>query len=83
MSGKVRFDLNRAGVRELMRSSEAQTACEEYGNRIAAAAGPGYEVTTQTGVNRVHVRVAPATKEAINDNFRHNTLIKAMRGAQE
>lgn len=82
MSGNFRFELNKAGVRELMLSPEAQAVCAKYAGRIESAAGSGYTTTTRRGINRVHVRVAPDTREAVHDNYKNNTLLKAMKGAQ-
>ena len=77
---KVRFELNEEGVRALLKSSEMKNVCESYANRIAARAGSGYEVDTYTGRNRVNASVSTGTKEAIRDNLKNNTLLKAVSG---
>ncbi len=78
--GKIRFELNRAGVRELLKSKEAETVCLEYANAISARAGDGYEVDTYIGKNRVNASVMAATYKARKDNYENNTLLKALGG---
>ena len=77
---KFRIELNREGVRELLRSTEMAGICKQYAGQIAARAGEGYEVTTYTGTNRVNASVCVATDEAYRDNMKNNTLIKAVSG---
>ena len=79
---KVKFELNRAGVRELLRSQEALAACVPYAYQIQGRAGAGYEVTTYTGANRVNASVYAATPEARRDNYENNTLLKARGGGK-
>ena len=74
---KVKFELNRAGVRELLRSAEAMNVCREYANNIRTRAGNGYEVDTYVGANRANASVYAATYEARKDNYDNNTLLKA------
>lgn len=74
---KVKFELNRAGVRELLRSQEMMNVCRESANTIANRAGDGYEVDTYVGANRVNASVYAATPEARKDNLKNNTLLKA------
>lgn len=77
---KVKFELNRAGVRELMQSGEAIAVCKEYADAIQARAGEGYEVTTYVGKTRANASVHAATPEARQDNLENNTLLKARGG---
>lgn len=76
---KVKFKLNRAGVRELMRSHEMMNVCRSYAEGIKGRAGDGYEVTTYVGANRVNASVHAETYEARKDNYDNNTLLKALR----
>lgn len=77
---KVRFKLNKAGVRQLLRSGEAMGVVSEYASRIQSRCGPGYELTTHVGTNRVNASVHAATVEARRDNYENNTLLKARGG---
>ena len=72
--------MNRAGVRELLRSGEMASICREHANKVKNAAGDGYEVTTYTGRNRVNASVHAETYEARKDNYENNTLLKALGG---
>jgi len=78
--GKVEIKLNRAGVRELLRSAEMRQICVEQAQAIAARAGNDYATDSRTGVNRVNASVYPATAEASRDNMKNNTLLKAVKG---
>lgn len=78
---KVKFELNREGVRELLRSKEMMDVCQEYANNALGKLGDGYEVTTHTGSNRVNAEVAAVTAAAKKENLSDNTIIKAVFGS--
>ncbi len=78
---KVKFELNREGVRDLLRSKEMMNVCQEYANNALGKLGDGYEVTTHTGTNRVNAQVAAVTYEAKKENLSDNTIIKAVFGS--
>lgn len=78
---KVRFELNREGVRDLLRSKEMMDVCQEYANNALGKLGDGYEVTTHTGTNRVNAQVAAVTYAAKKENLSDNTIIKAVFGS--
>ena len=79
MAEKFVFELNQDGVRQLLKSSEMKSVCQQHAQRIAGRAGTGYEVDTYTGSNRVNASVGTATAEAYRDNLKNNTLLKAVR----
>ena len=79
---KVKFELNRAGVRELMQSPEAAAVCKSYADRICSMAGDGFEVTTHVGKTRANASVYAETQEARKDNYENNTLLKALGSAR-
>ena len=79
MSDKIRVELNSEGVRELLRSSEMAAICQEQARMIANRAGEGYSVSTYTGASRVNASVMTETTEAIRDNLKNNTLLKAVK----
>ena len=79
---KVKFELNRAGVRELMQSPEAAAVCKSYADKISSMAGDGFEVTTHVGKTRANASVAAATAEARKDNLENNTLLKLLGSAR-
>lgn len=79
---KVKFELDRGGVRELLRSQESLSVCQGYANEIRGRVGDGYEVTTYVGRNRANASVHAETYEARKDNYDNNTLLKALGGGR-
>lgn len=77
---KFKFELNRAGVRELMQSSEMMTICEQYANNAVAQLGDGYEASTYTGKTRVNASVVATTYAARKENSETNSILKAVGG---
>lgn len=75
----VEVELNSEGVRELLRSPEMAAICLGHAQAIAGRAGDGYSVSTYTGATRVNASVITDTVEAIQDNMKNNTLLKAVR----
>ena len=76
---KFHFELNSAGVRELLKSPYIASCCRSAAEEIAARAGDGYQATdTYIGRNRVNVSVEAATSKAARDNLKNNTLLKAV-----
>ena len=76
--GNFKFELNRSGVRELLKSSEMQDVLMNYAKGISARAGAGYSV--HIGSNRANVSVQTDTKEAAKDNLDNNTLLRRLKG---
>jgi len=77
---KVKFELNSAGVRELLQSAEMAGICKQYADQVQGRCGEGYTVDTYTGKTRVNASVHAATFKARRDNLKHNTLLKALGG---
>ncbi len=76
---KIRFELDSAGVRELLRSESAKQVCAEIASQVLGRCGDGYETDTYTGKNRVNAMVWASTSQARKDNSDNNTLLKALR----
>lgn len=74
----TKFVLNKKGVKELLLSSEAAAVCEELAQQAVSQLGSGYAISTYNGRNRVNVSVYPETKEAMDDNSEHNTLLTTL-----
>lgn len=75
------FELDRAGVRELLQSSEMAEAVREFSDQVLANAGgssAGYDMNVQTD-NRAVGRVFCSDKKGYRDNTENNTLLKALR----
>ncbi|MBQ8066746.1 MAG: hypothetical protein IJ201_00185 [Solobacterium sp.] len=77
---KFKFKLNRAGVRELLRSPEMMAVCNGYAQSAMQALGDGYEISTHTGKNRVNAQIAARTYAAKKENAENNTILKAIGG---
>ncbi len=78
--GKVRFELNRAGVRELLTSSEMKSICEGYASKAVSSLGEGYEMSSYTGASRVNASVIATTYAARKENAENNSILKAVGG---
>lgn len=76
---KVKFELNRKGVADLMKSSEMQSVLKEYATNIKNRCGDGYEQDIYVGKNRANAMVSATTYQAKRDNMKNNTILKAVR----
>ena len=75
---KVKFKLNRAGVRELLKSDEMMQVCKNYADKARAQLGEGYKVSPHTGKRRVNVSVSAQTYKARKENAENNSILKAV-----
>ena len=86
MAKRVRFELNRAGVAELLKGPEMQQALSEHAARVqqrCTAGGAGaeeYEAVTEVKGTRAVATVRTASSHAYYSNLKHNTLLKAVSG---
>lgn len=76
---KVKFQLNRKGVAELLRSAEMQEVLTEYATGIRNRCGDGYTQDIYVGKNRANAMVSAETYQAKRDNLENNTILKAVR----
>jgi len=76
---KLEFELNRAGVAALMKSSEMQKILQRHATRIKNRSGAGYEQDIYVGRNRANARVWPETQQAKSNNLKNNTLLKSVK----
>lgn len=74
------FKLDRAGVRQLMKSDEMQAAVKAETDAAVSSLGSGYEADTHKGKTRVNASVYAVTKAAKRENLSHNTILKAVFG---
>ena len=72
------FKLNRAGVRELLKSQEMQDILKKHATTIKDRAGDGYEQDIYIGKNRANAMVKAETFKARKDNSKNNTLLKGV-----
>lgn len=73
---KVKIDLNRAGVRALMRSPEMQAVLKDRADTVKDRCGDGYE--SYVAQTRAVAVVETTSAAAYNDNSANNTLLKAV-----
>ena len=73
------FKINKQGVSELMKSTPMQSVLSEKAKAIAARCGSGYETDIYIGKTRANAYVGAKTKKAKRDNYKNNTLLKAVR----
>ena len=76
---KVKFELNRSGVADLMKSSAMQKVLKKHATDIKNRAGTGYEQDLHVGKNRANARVWANTQQAKGDNLDNNTLLKSVK----
>lgn len=73
------FKINKQGVSELMKSTPMQSVLSKKTKAIAARCGSGYETDIYIGKTRANASVGAKTKKAKRDNYKNNTLLKAVR----
>lgn len=78
MAKNVKFELNLKGLQELMKSEEMQQALSEAGAAVANAAGKEYAHREHIASFVAISNVYPDSKEAAHENFKDNTLLKAL-----
>lgn len=75
----AKIKLNRGGVRQLLRSEEMQQICNDFAFEAKAKLGDGYDVTYRRGKNRVNASIGAVGADAIRENKRDNSIIKALK----
>lgn len=82
MAQQVKIKLNSAGVKELLRSPGVQGDLRRRANAVAAAAGPGHVVHSETGRSRARAEVVTDTFEAMAREARDRNLTRAVGSAR-
>nr|DAP93877.1 MAG TPA: type I neck protein [Caudoviricetes sp.] len=77
--GKYKFELNRAGVRSLLRSDEMQAMLKGKASGAAQRCGDGYAAGSYVLTTRAAARVSAVTSAAKQDNLKNNTILKALK----
>lgn len=81
MSKIKRFELNKAGVRELLQSDGMKSAVQFYTDRVLTNVGgksAGYKGDVIIGRNRAVGRVSADSAGAVLDNENTNSLLKGL-----
>lgn len=76
---KFKFVLNRASVRELMKSEEMQGVLRDKADSALNSLGEGYKSDIHVGKNRANAMVYADTYQAKRDNLKNNSILKAVR----
>lgn len=76
---KYKIELDREGVKSLLKSEGMGEICGQLAADIAARAGDGYETSAYVGKNRLNYSVTAESFRARADNAKNNTLLKALR----
>ena len=81
---KVKFELNREGVRELLLCEEMKAILEDYGNAALNRCDQGYDYKLDVGAGkkRLHANIKAGDIKAYRHNLKSNTLIKALKGQE-
>lgn len=79
---KPRIKWHNPAFRELRLTPEALEVVEQHADEVAAKAGSGYEASAVYGRNRARASVITANFDAILDNARNNTLLRALGGTE-
>lgn len=75
---KFKFELNRDGVKELLKGAEMKGILMDCAERVRDTAGDEYAIEQVTGANRSWMTIRPDTPHAYYSNLKHNTLLKAL-----
>jgi hypothetical protein len=75
---RVKVVLNSAGIQELLKSDGVTGMIAEAAQKVASNAGDGFEADVRPGKFRAIARIQPVTKEAKNQVYRNNVLLKAL-----
>lgn len=75
---KVKFELNKAGVAELMKSQEMISIMNRYASNALGRLGDGFGSSVHVGKNRANVEVRAETFRARASNRKHNSILKAV-----
>ncbi len=78
---KIKFELNKAGVKELLSSGEAQAVCKPYADRVMGAVQgiPGYYEEPRKYPERAGYIVVARDFPAIADNLKNNKLLRLLK----
>jgi len=76
-----RIKLNTAGLRQLLNSAGVSKELDRKAGRVAAAAGEGYAVDSETGGSRARSTVYPDTSAAAAAERTEMVLTKAIGAA--
>ena len=75
-----KFELDREGVRELLKSEEMHSIINDCAQEILGRLSDGYEMKSGETEQRAKASVYAESIKARRDNSKNNTLLKALGG---
>lgn len=75
----LKFELNSAGVRQLLRSEAMAAGLESTAAAIAERCGAGYESDRKLMPTRVIASVYTGETRAYRDNMQNNTILRSLK----
>lgn len=74
----IRIELNRDGIRELLKSNEVRADLQARAERIAAAAGPGFIADSTVGPNRARASAGTSDMDSMLAEAHDRALTRAI-----
>ena len=75
---KLKIELDSAGIQALLKSQEIIDVLQEQADSICAQLGSQYQTSQHIGKTRANVSVYTEDPDALKDNAKNNTMLKAM-----
>lgn len=75
---QVKIKLNLPGINAIMKSDGIQSVIKAAGDSVASSAGDDYAASINVGRWLAFCNVYPDSRKAATDNFKNNTLLKAL-----
>lgn len=82
MANLQRFQLNRSGIRSILKSAEAKAELERRAKAVASTAGEGFEWDSMIGVSRARATVKTATNAARRAEAKDKKLTRSIDAAR-
>ena len=79
---EIEFTLNSEGIGKLLKSDKIGEVTAQFGQAVLNRCGSGYTMDTRVGKYRNITRVTAVSDDAIADNLKNNTLLKALHGGE-
>lgn len=79
--GKVKFQINLAGINELMKSPGIQGQLQAAGQAVASVADGNYGIDVHEANWIAVASIYPSDKESAKKNAKNNELLKALGAA--
>ena len=75
---KLKIELDSAGIQTLLKFQEIVETLQEQADNIRAQLGDQYQTSQHIGKTRANVSVYTEDPDALQDNAKNNTMLKAM-----